>query len=541
MATSTDLRSAIEEVQGQLPAGQTPAADEILAYEQSGLDRLARRVGALPWWVISAATHAVLFLLVALLATAVAPTKTDEVIISTDVVKQKPPEYDPQKKRDIFKNTKDVQAETQVDHPVVTHEKMDQSDSFQTDNAMDKNTSRGTEDAISDLPLGGTGTAGSIGVGGGGMAGVFGYRDGGGRKKAIGRFGGSEATESSVEAALRWLARHQEKDGRWAAEKWDAKNDKRASMSMTGLAVLAFLGAGYTHKTGRFAENVRKGAEWLMSQQVDNGGVTGKGGYDYNHYDGYSHAMASLALAEAYGMTDAGHRDPFDLKLGDAAQKAVDYSIKIHQMPYSGWRYQAGQEGDISHTGWFVMQLKSAKVAGLKVDGTAFQGGMNFVNSLLGKDTGKSVYEKSQISSANYMGAGPKGGDLSSARRTAISMVCRLFMGVARDDETMKKSSPWVLGYKPEWEKQDFYHWYYGTLAMFQTGGDDWKEWNTPMKKTLVDNQCKGGPMDGTAQDTDGSWDPKGHYEEQCGRIFTTALGALCLEVYYRYLPMYSK
>ncbi|HOX08734.1 MAG TPA: terpene cyclase/mutase family protein [Planctomycetota bacterium] len=541
MATSTDLRSAIEEVQQQLPVDQVTGGALPPEIAEAGLDRLARRVGALPWWVISAATHAVLFLLIALLATAVAPQKQDEVVISTDVVKQKPPEYDPQKKRDIFKNVKEVTAESNVETPVVVHEKIEESDTFETDNNMDKQSARGNEDAISDIPLGGTGTVGSIGVGGGGMAGVFGYRDGGGRKKAVGRFGGSEATESSVEAALRWLARHQEKDGRWASEKWDAKNDKRASMSMTGLATLAFLGAGYTHKSGRFADNVRRGLEWLMSQQVENGGVTGKQGFSYNHYDGYSHAMASLALAEAWGMTEANRRDDFDSKLGQAAQKAVDYSVNVHQKPYSGWRYQAGSEGDISHTGWFVMQLKSAKVAGLKVDGTAFQGGMNFVTSLLGKDTGKSVYEKSQISSANYMGAGPKGGDLGSARRTAMSMVCRLFMGVPRDDETMKKSAPWVLGYKPDWEKQDFYHWYYGTLAMFQTGGDNWKEWNDPMKKTLVDNQCKGGPMDGSANDKDGSWDPKGHYEEQCGRIYTTALGALCLEVYYRYLPMYSK
>jgi hypothetical protein len=60
------------------------------------------------------------------------------------------------------------------------------------------------------------------------------------------------------------------------------------------------------------------------------------------------------------------------------------------------------------------------------------------------------------------------------------------------------------------------------------------------MKKTLVDNQCKGGPMDGTEADKDGSWEAdKGCWN--CGRVFSTALGALCLEVYYRYLPMYTK
>jgi len=378
---------------------------------------------------------------------------------------------------------------------------------------------------------------GSLGVGSGGVARDFGYRDGGGRKKAVGRFGGSEATESSVEAALRWLARHQEKDGHWTPEKWDGKGDKRGSMAMTGIATLAFLGAGYTHKSGRFADNVKRAVEWLTSQQLDNGGVTGKAGYEYAHWSGYNHAMASLALAEAYGMTDAAHRDQFDLKLGEVAQKAVDYSTKIHQKPYSGWRYMPLQEGDISHVGWFIMQLKSAKVAGLKVDGTAFQGGMNFVNSVLGQKTGKSVYEQSQKSTADW-GGGLGGGD--AARWTAISMVSRLFMGVPRDDEVMKKGPPWVLACKPEWDKRDFYLWYYGTLAMFQTGGDDWKTWNEPMKKSLVDNQCKGGPLDGSEQDKDGSWDAdKGCWN--CGRVFSTALGALCLEVYYRYLPMYSK
>ncbi|HOX08801.1 MAG TPA: hypothetical protein PK280_20575, partial [Planctomycetota bacterium] len=74
MATSTDLRAAIQEVQQQLPAEQLPAEGEPLLDGEAGwTSRLGRRVGALPWWVISAATHAVLFLLIALLATAAAP------------------------------------------------------------------------------------------------------------------------------------------------------------------------------------------------------------------------------------------------------------------------------------------------------------------------------------------------------------------------------------------------------------------------------------------------------------------------------------
>ena len=85
----------------------------------------------------------------------------------------------------------------------------------------------------------------------------------------------------------------------------------------------------------------------------------------------------------------------------------------------------------------------------------------------------------------------------------------------------------------PDWGNQDFYYWYYGTLVMFQMGGDYWKQWNKAMRDMLVSNQRKGGP-------DDGSWDPNGKYGQRAGRAFSTAVGALCLEVYYRYLPMYK-
>jgi len=88
----------------------------------------------------------------------------------------------------------------------------------------------------------------------------------------------------------------------------------------------------------------------------------------------------------------------------------------------------------------------------------------------------------------------------------------------------------------------NFYYWYYATLCMFQVGGDHWNTWNKNMKSTLITNQRKGGPLDGTNKDVDGSWDPiGGGHVSYGGRVFSTALGALTLEVYYRYLPLYAK
>jgi peptidoglycan hydrolase-like protein with peptidoglycan-binding domain len=533
MATSTDLRAAIDEVQRQLPAGQVEAGGIDGLYEAGPATSLEQRVGALPWWVISAVVHSVLFLLCTLIGVALPPPNMDEVSITTDIAKKEEPKYDEKKKRDIFKNPQEVKAEKQVENPVVVHEQAEISETFETDNNMDNQNARGSEDAISDIPLGGTGVTGSMGVGGGGMAGCFGYRDGGGRKKAVGRFGGSPATESAVEAALRWLKRHQEADGHWDCRKYGGTTLRNeGSVGVTGLATLAFLGAGYTHKTGKYKDNVRRAVKWLVKQQQDNGLLISGA-----REPGYPHAISGLALAEAYGMTkDAGLRGP--------AQKAVEYSISTHQASYSGWRYKARQGGDLSVTGWFVMQLKSARIAGLRVDGAGFQGAANFLNRVTSKGGG-GMYQPGK-------GVAPA--------MTAVGMVSRQFMGTPNTDPLLVGGANYLLRALPEWKigdrpqdrklipcsrntlyRRDFYYFYYGTLCMFQQGGDSWKKWNAALKPVLLENQKKGGPMDGTVNDVDGSWDPWGNSGKRAGRVFQTAVGALCMEVYYRYLPMYTK
>jgi hypothetical protein len=525
MATSTDLRAAIDEVRNQLPE---PGAEGLVEREEDWAARIEQRVGALPWWVISAVVHAVLFLLITLLAVALPNPEQDEVVISTDVAKEKPPEYDEKKQRDIFRNPNEIQHETKVENPVLVHEQVEVTDHFETDNNMDMQTARGNEDAISDIPLGGTGVSGSIGVGGGGMAGCFGYRDGGGRKHATARFGGSPATESAVEAALQWLARHQEADGHWDSVKYGG-GSYTPDMGDTALAVLAFLGAGYTHKTGKFKDTVDKGVRWLLANQKPDGAVY------YQNWGrpagSYGHALAGLALAEAYGMSG-------DESLREPAQRAVDYSIGTMQKPYSGWRYfpragdnsaNDGGNADLSCTGWYVMQLKSAKTAGLRVDGAGFQGAQTFVDSVTDRE-GRAGY------------ASPSA---DSPAMTSVGMICRQFMGTPSTSPVLVGGAQHLSQNLPQWntgsDKLDFYYVYYGTLAMFQQGGEAWNKWNENLKPLLINNQCKGGQLDGSVNDTDGSWDPYGHSGKQGGRVFSTAVGALSLEVYYRYLPMYTK
>jgi len=76
------------------------------------------------------------------------------------------------------------------------------------------------------------------------------------------------------------------------------------------------------------------------------------------------------------------------------------------------------------------------------------------------------------------------------------------------------------------------YYWYYATLALYQSGGDPWRRWNEALQKNLLAAQR----LDGTWA---GSWDPDPVWGRCGGRVYSTALCTLCLEVYYRYLPLY--
>jgi hypothetical protein len=84
----------------------------------------------------------------------------------------------------------------------------------------------------------------------------------------------------------------------------------------------------------------------------------------------------------------------------------------------------------------------------------------------------------------------------------------------------------------PGQEETNLYYWYYGTLAMYQLQGDHWELWNKALQKSLLRTQRSDG-------DLAGSWDPDPVWGAYGGRVYATAMSALCLEVYYRYLPLY--
>ena len=539
---------------------------------------MSQRLGGAPWWGVSLALHVLIIVLASLVSMAIElPRSDDGVIMITELQARPVADAEKEEKHDTEARDALASKDTQATDPTSQEAsnitvppdilaKAELSDHFETINPdlPDTHSAYGNPDAQSFhsvtgnaeaaggggnsgmgmedvIGVGGAASKGSgggfgggdgtgIGTGTGPGKGSFGQRNGGGRKLLVKRHGGSRETESSVDKALHWLAYHQEPDGHWDGKKYGA--NMAGDAALTGLATLAFLGAGHTEKIGGYRDNVKRAVGWIITQQ-DGDGCISKG--DHVAANGYNHPIASLALAEAAGMA----RIPETIT---AAQKAVDYSVNIFQCGKGsdrlGWRYNPQEMGDVSTTGWFVMQLKSAKVAGLHVDPLAFEGASRFLDTLeVEKKDPKDPY------SGNHFGyRADAGGQGVAAIRvknahcnTAIGCLIRLFLGTKADE--IQGAAEWFMdkGGLPTAQKPEFYHWYYATLTTFQVGGDVWKKWNDAIKTALLALQCKGG-------DNDGSFDPKGNStegaEERGGRVFTTAIGALCLEVYYRYAQL---
>ena len=115
---------------------------------------------------------------------------------------------------------------------------------------------------------------------------------------------------------------------------------------------------------------------------------------------------------------------------------------------------------------------------------------------------------------------------------TAEAMVCRQFLGLPVGAESRREASNFILQEPPGTGLTNHYYWYYATLAMYQMQGEPWQRWNDALQKSLIGSQRHEGALDG-------SWDPDPVWGGCGGRVYSTALSTLCLEVYYRYLPLY--
>jgi hypothetical protein len=339
-------------------------------------------------------------------------------------------------------------------------------------------------------------------------------RSGAARTKLVTQGGGSSASERSVSGGLKWLAKYQQPDGKWSFHHGfdDPGTLDKCYTGATGLAVLAFLGAGHTHKSeqAKYRSAVEKGLHYLVSQVKRQGTLGDLRGKVVSNEGMYAHAIATLALCEAYGQT----RDS-DLK--NAAQWTVNFIVAAQEQKGGGWRYSPGQPGDTTVTGWQLMALKSARNGRLKFPARTLVNANHFLDSMQTHDGSRYGYDA--------RGESPP--------MTAIGLLCRMYLGWTHENAALQNGVEFLSKTGPS--PNDIYYDYYATQVLHHWGGDEWKKWNEVLRDQLIETQVKRG-------DAAGSWKPTGDRGAPAGgRLYQTCLSVMTLEVYYRYLPLYQQ
>ncbi|MFH1707927.1 MAG: hypothetical protein ABIF71_08410 [Planctomycetota bacterium] len=291
------------------------------------------------------------------------------------------------------------------------------------------------------------------------------------------------------------------------AGQWDA--------CATGFALLCYLGYGHTQRAGHFRTQVANGLAWLEEAQAEDGSFSP---------NNYVHAVATMAVVEAHAMCP-------DSRLEAMGRRAVAV-ILARQNPYLGWDYGApSTRNDTSVTGWQIMALKSAKAAGFDI-GTAFDGALAHLDRVTPALISGEGARLAEDCAYTYYTDKDDPGHRNSTM-TAISMLCRIFMGARVASPLLAGHTRMVAEHMPAaYDGAGLYEWYYATLAMHQVGGRNWAAWGAAITRVLEGVQCGKGCARG-------SWDPTTDFAcQKAGRLFATVMGCLSMEVPFRYARM---
>jgi hypothetical protein len=360
----------------------------------------------------------------------------------------------------------------------------------------------------------------------------------------------------AVDAALDWLSRHQSPGGFWDCDGFESMckegkcggaGARSYDVGVSGLAALAFLGVGETYKTARYGSVVRNVLKYLKRIQDPDGcfGPRVEGTFEIGFEENgsplagrsegnkfvYGHAIAALAMAETYGMTQS----PL---FKASAQNGINF-VLLCQNPYLAWRYGVRpQDNDTAVTGWMVLALREARDAGLEVDPAAFDGAAAWLDRVTDPATGRTGYTALGDGPVRPHGRIDLFPTCLTESLTAEAVFTRILCGAKVEDGMVTKGADRCMKVLPllEFEDEssgdrtDFYYWHFGTLAMFQVGGDRWMTWNESMKKAVLVRQRRD-----SKDDRRGSWDPVDPWGADGGRVYATAINTLTLETPVRY------
>jgi hypothetical protein len=335
----------------------------------------------------------------------------------------------------------------------------------------------------------------------------------------------------SLEAAnrgLQILAHSQLADGSWAADvgykldnSYKVWQQDVSHVGVTALSGMAFLAGGHVPQRGKYGEVVDKAVSYLLQQVQQDGYISN------NETRLYSHAFATLFLAEVYGMTP---RD--DVRT--ALQRAVNL-IVASQNNSGGWRYQPHvADSDMSVAACQVLALRSAHNIGIQVPISTIDAAVAYVrkSAIRNDDPAWSLHRDSRPGDFRYQ---PNLRARASFPLTAAGITILHGAGVYADadiERGLQRLESQAASFNRQYGSgmgghyYFYYGHYYAVQAFHIAVGERYRNYLRLIQGELL-----------RMQNSDGSW-PNNIGP---GSTYGTATACLILQIPKEYLPIFQR
>lgn len=327
-------------------------------------------------------------------------------------------------------------------------------------------------------------------------------------------------SEAALERGLRWLAENQGPEGNWDS------ND----LGLVSMGTLAFLSAGHAPGLGQYGDHVQRALDYIVRNAKPSGLLNAAD----PHRDMYNHGLSAFVLGQAYGISG-------DARVGRALDRALKL-IALTQCDDGGWDYRAQRQARGHDLSLAVMQakaLRSAVDSGFEVPPEVISLAIGSVRNYYAPQGGsRDLDEASQRQLPGQFTYDGSSGTLAMA---ACGVVCLQEFG-QYDDWRIGKSmelvtteirnlQPRATSGEVPW---DSYTLYYVGQALYQVGGEQWRECYPLLRDVVVANQIVA--ADNVREH--GSWHDTRHVSGKPGQLYGTSVACFILAIPNRFLPI---